>query len=221
MNYKEAWNADYTDTTLPTLPTEDKMHDQMPCKLSCCRNNNIIDDPNTYLSSTAPTVATTLSDDNSQWETLPEIPDINEDNPLPDLAVNTLLLCKRIQNKTYIRILNVLLDTGSTRTMINSTALPKGSTPIVLRDGIKSQTIAGNFGSRRQVTLDSITLPEFDKGNKIKQQTALVFDATCKYDIILGRDFLNKAGIIIDFADKKIKWYGKELPLREPYNKWT
>jgi hypothetical protein len=39
-------------------------------------------------------------------------------------------------------------------------------------------------------------LPEFDKNRIIDQKMALVFQSeTCKYDVILGVDFLTKTGV--------------------------
>jgi hypothetical protein len=42
----------------------------------------------------------------------------------------------------------------------------------------------------------NLRLPEFDKKRNVDQQKALVFQSeTCKYDVILGVDFLTKTGI--------------------------
>ena len=50
----------------------------------------------------------------------------------------------------------------------------------------------------------------------MREQKALVFDQPCRYDIILGSDFLNKAGIVIDYREKQVEWFGDTIPLRTP-----
>ncbi len=46
----------------------------------------------------------------------------------------------------------------------------------------------------------------------------MVFDARdCKYDLILGADFLSKTGIDIKYSTKNIEWIDNELPLRDPF----
>ena len=63
-----------------------------------------------------------------------------------------------------------------------------------------------------------VSLPEFDKNRRISQQRALIFDnPTCKYDIILGTNFLSKAGIKLDYENGNIEWYDSTLPMRPSY----
>ena len=47
------------------------------------------------------------------------------------------------------------------------------------------------------VHLRDIRLPEFDKNRQIDEIKALIFEGECRYDAILGADFLTKAGINI------------------------
>jgi hypothetical protein len=43
------------------------------------------------------------------------------------------------------------------------------------------------------VVLHNLRLPELDKNRNVDQQQALTFDAdSCRYDVILGADFLSK-----------------------------
>jgi hypothetical protein len=47
----------------------------------------------------------------------------------------------------------------------------------------------------------NLRLPEFNKNRNVNQQKALVFQSeTCKYDIILGADFLTKTGIDVKYS---------------------
>ena len=63
----------------------------------------------------------------------------------------------------------------------------------------------------------NLRLPELDKNRNVEQQKALIFESeTCKYDVILGADFLNKTGIDVKYSTSTIQWFENELPLRNP-----
>ncbi len=48
------------------------------------------------------------------------------------------------------------------------------------------------------------------------QQKSLIFDAdSCRYDVILGADFLNKTGIDVKYSTGNIEWFDNELPMRD------
>ena len=65
----------------------------------------------------------------------------------------------------------------------------------------------------------NIRLPELDKNRNVDQQKALVFESkTCKYDVILGADFLIKTGIDVKYSTRTIEWFENELPIRDPYS---
>ena len=146
-------------------PSEEKLHRKMPYKFSCCRNNenghfmSILDDCENsyanlshYLHFFIPTP-----------KTASEPPTIGEERKLPRLIPSTLMIVRQISGQTSMHLLHVLLDSGSTRIMINSRALPKGACPELLESTVKSQTLVGSFETKRQVTLESIILPEFNK----------------------------------------------------------
>ena len=52
-----------------------------------------------------------------------------------------------------------------------------------------------------------IKLPEFDKNGKISEQTALIFNNACKYDVILGADFLTKIGMDLKYSTGEMEWH--------------
>ena len=62
----------------------------------------------------------------------------------------------------------------------------------------------------------NLRLPELDKNLVVDQQKALVFNGQCKYDVILGADFLSKSGIDIKYSTGTIEWFDNELPMRDP-----
>jgi hypothetical protein len=81
----------------------------------------------------------------------------------------------------------VLLDSGSTTTMINRKCLPRHCQPFKISNSRKISTLAGSYISSEMVVLPNLRLPELDKKHNIDQQKALIFDAdSCQYDVILG-----------------------------------
>ena len=82
------------------------------------------------------------------------------DNEIP----STLLMCRKIQNQESLIPIKILFDSGGSSTMIHERCLPPGAVPSLLSSGkSKFQTVAGTFESSREVYLEDITLPEFDK----------------------------------------------------------
>ena len=116
------------------------------------------------------------------------------------------------------KMLRVLLDSGSNSTLINKKALPKGIIPKELAEAKSFKTLAGKLTTSQMVTLRDVRLPEFDKNRRISQQRALIFDSpNCKYDVILGTNFLSKAGIKLDYSTGNMAWYDNVLPMRPSY----
>ena len=76
-------------------------------------------------------------------------------------------------------------------------------------------TISGVYESGGEVSLQNICLPELDKNILVNNQTSLVFDSECRYDVILGYDFIQKSGIDIKYSNVRVEWFGNTIPLRE------
>jgi hypothetical protein len=77
--------------------------------------------------------------------------------------------------------------------MIKRSALPKGITTKLLCDTKLMRTLAGCLKTQEVVTMQDLTLPEFDKNRRINQQRVLVFDnANVKYNILLGTNFCSQ-----------------------------
>ena len=87
---------------------------------------------------------------------------------LPTLIPVILLISRKKQGKTSMRLLNVLLNSEITKKTINKRALPRGCNPRHLENKITSHTLVDTFDSKREVSLDSITLPEFDKSKTVE-----------------------------------------------------
>jgi len=79
--------------------------------------------------------------------------------------------------------------------------------------------MAGTIDSSLFVTLERIQLLEFDKQTTIDGLNAVVFDAPCRYDAILGRDFLRKIGLEISFKHSTISWNDAIIPMK-PHDFW-
>jgi hypothetical protein len=79
-------------------------------------------------------------------------------------------------------------------------------------------TLAGSYQSSAMVVMHNLRLPKLDKNRNIEQQKAVIFESdTCKYDVILGADFLTKTGIDVKYSTSTIKWFKSVLPLRDPH----
>ena len=77
------------------------------------------------------------------------------------------------------------------------------------------KTLSGQAMAQQVITLRDIRLPEFDKNQRISQQKALVFDNNnCRYDMILGTNFISKIGIKLDYNQGELLWYDSMLPMR-------
>jgi hypothetical protein len=112
-----------------------------------------------------------------------------------------------------------LLDSGSTTTLFNKRCLPRHCKP---NDEISSSrqvnTLAGTYASTEVVIMHNLRLPEFNKNRNVDQQKALVFQSeTCKYNIILGADFLTKTGTDIKYSTGTMEWLNNKLPLHNPH----
>ena len=92
--------------------------------------------------------------------------------------------------------MQVLLDSGSTVSMIKRSVLPPKVITKTISETKNISTLAGKLQAQEVVTLRDLRLPEFDKNRSISQQKALVFDNDhVRYDIILGTNFLSRTGI--------------------------
>jgi hypothetical protein len=75
-------------------------------------------------------------------------------------------------------------------------------------------TLAGSYQSSAMVVMRNLRLPKLDNNRNIDQQKALIFESeTCKYDVILGADFLTKTEIDVKYSMGTIQWFENELPL--------
>ena len=56
-------------------------------------------------------------------------------------------------------------------------------------------------------------LPEFHRTRTLTTMKAQIFEANCRYDLILGRDLLTSLGIVINFENKTMIWDHSQVAL--------
>jgi hypothetical protein len=124
----------------------------------------------------------------------------NKNNP-KQLTLGTIMVVDTISSVKSRILLKVVLDSGSTTTMINRKCLPRNCQTCKIFKSRKIGTLAGSYTSSEMVVLRNLRLPELDKNRNVDQQKALIFDADSgRYDMILGADFLSKTGIDVKFS---------------------
>ena len=139
----------------------------------------------------------------------PKVVPSRHETPVSILTANTI---GAIRSR---RIFRVLFDSGSNCSLIKRACLPRNCQTKAMTEQKKVATLAGKLTSKEVVIMRDIRLPEFDKNRRIDQHTCMVFDNdNCKYDIILGTNFLTKVGIKLDYAEQQMKWFDTTLPLR-------
>ncbi|CAJ1945734.1 unnamed protein product [Cylindrotheca closterium] len=75
-------------------------------------------------------------------------------------------------------------------------------------------TVSGSFNANKTVELRDGLFPEFDRHWRIYGKTVTVFDAPNSHDIILGCDFLDELGIVIDFQNHQVRWINKIISIK-------
>mmetsp|Transcript_18436 Transcript_18436/g.31223 ORF Transcript_18436/g.31223 Transcript_18436/m.31223 type:complete len:1098 (-) Transcript_18436:1467-4760(-) len=129
------------------------------------------------------------------------------------------VLVKSINGKPTARLLKCLFDTGGTKTMASSKILPMGATITPIEGATMCNTIAGNYHPKGKLTCEGLRFPEFDRNLVVDEVECLVFDAPCSYDLILGMDFLVKAGMVINCGSMTVEWQGKTIPMNSTFTK--
>jgi len=150
----------------------------------------------------------------------PEIGDIIPEVKMPNkkrLTPTSFMVVDTISAVKSRTLLKVLFDPGSTATLINRKCLPRHCKAISTKQERKINTLAGSCETKSVVVMRNLRLPKLDKNHVVDQQKALVFNGHCKYDVILGADFLSKSGIDIRYSTGTIEWFDSELPLCDPH----
>ena len=114
-----------------------------------------------------------------------------------------------------------LLDSGATGCWISRKKLP----PTIHANkipAVTNQTLASSFTADESIILKNVLLPEFHHTRRLDTLQAKIFDQTCRYDMILGRDLMNDLGIFMNFDSKSMEWDKSIVAMREhPINTST
>jgi hypothetical protein len=131
----------------------------------------------------------------------------NKNSP-KQLTPVTIMVVDTISSVKLRILLKVLLDSGSTTTMINRKCPPRNCQTCKISKSRKIGTLAGSYTSSEMVVLRNLRLPELDKNRNVDQQKAIIFYAdSCRYDVILGADFLSKTGIDVKYSTETMEWF--------------
>lgn len=108
----------------------------------------------------------------------------------------------------------VLLDLGSDTTWINRRAIPQGCNPKTTQP-CNGTTIAGSVSCNQSISIDSMVLPEFFRNRSMGDVEAKVFNALgVRYDMIIGRDIINRIGMKFDSDTLTMTWDGQIVKMR-------
>ncbi len=105
---------------------------------------------------------------------------INKINVLPsqtNLAPITIMVVDTMSAVKSRRLLKVLLDSGSTTTLINKKCLPKNGKTCKTSKSRMVNTLVGSYNTSEMVVICNLRLPELDKNRNVDQQKALVFES--------------------------------------------
>ena len=133
----------------------------------------------------------------------PETNNVKTEVKMPNkkrLTPTSIMVVDTISEVKSRVLLKVLFDPGSTATLINRKCLPKNCKAHPINQERKINTLAGSCETKSMVVMKNLRLPELDKNCVVNHQKALVLSGQCKYDVILGADFLSKSGIDIKYC---------------------
>jgi transposase InsO family protein len=118
--------------------------------------------------------------------------------------------------------LRILLDTGSTATILLKHFVQPGTPKVYKGQNTKWKTMGGNFVTRQQRQIQ-FRLTEFNT-SKIVTWPCHIDETTprknAQYDMIIGTDLMTELGIDINFSTNKMSWEGVDIPMR-PKNQIT
>jgi hypothetical protein len=113
------------------------------------------------------------------------------------------------------KILKILIDSGSTSSLVNKKFVKKLKTKACSES--KWVTKAGSFTTNRKARCE-FSLPEFHGGKDITWNMYVDESDSkdCRYDMIMGRDLLNDIGLDLLFSTGMMVWDNASVPMRDP-----
>jgi hypothetical protein len=134
------------------------------------------------------------------------------------LRATSYAIVQTLQKTRVNKLLKVLFDSGSDKTMFNRKALPPGINPSLGR----KRKITGVISSAivdQEIVIEEMTLPEFSSTRRVSGPIrAIVMDQPeSSYDIIIGMDLMQTLGIDIHNTTKTVVWDTLRIPFK-PHN---
>ena len=109
-----------------------------------------------------------------------------------------------------------LLDTGTSSSIVLRKFVAPGKAKGYKGHSTKWSTLGGIFRTKKKARLD-FKFPELSTSKSVTW-TCHVDEKTdpkqAAYDMILGMDLLTELGIVVDTADKVVRWERMETPLK-------
>ena len=127
----------------------------------------------------------------------------------------SIFIPKFIQDIPNHKVLTALFDSGGTVSLIHERILSPNVKPSIGTNQIFT-TLAGQFQSNRYVRLQNIVLPEFKRTAYIDNHDCQIFIGPCYHYIILGRAFLRKIQLNINFDNNTMNCMDMSVPMRPP-----
>ncbi|KAG7369915.1 integrase core domain containing protein [Nitzschia inconspicua] len=124
-----------------------------------------------------------------------------------------LVISKGVNEKPSKLILRALADSGGSHCLVKSDKIPS-SIEIIKEPGRRFNTTQGNFNPIGYVNLKDVSFPEFSHTRRLPNVKCYVFDAPCRYDLIIGRDALRDCGMMIDFGNEQLSWFDNIVAFR-------
>jgi hypothetical protein len=131
------------------------------------------------------------------------------------LRATSYAIVQTIQHASMNCMLRVLFDSGSDKTLIKQSVLPRGINPSI---GKKRKVIGvtASLIMDREVIIENMTLPEFLSTQRVSGPIrAFVIDNNePHYDLIIGMDVMQILGIDIHNSSKTIVWDKLRVPFK-------
>jgi hypothetical protein len=150
-------------------------------------------------------------------ETDPSLQPIPEQNPeklYNDLVPSCIIVPSHINKHLVQNALLTLMDLGSSFTLIHCSKLPPGCIPERLQNVQELQTADGNFHFSQHACLTNSHFPEFSCALHIKSMATYIFDTPCKYDMIIGCNWMVPNKFDISFSTAMMNWFNHSVPMK-------
>ena len=130
-----------------------------------------------------------------------------------DYIPYSYLRVKTTQDVPDQRSFLVLFDSGSASSWVAQRVPPPNTNPSIVEER-KDDTMAGSFTSNKGLVLKGISLFEFNPSLTYKQLDCRIMQVPCRYDMVLGRDFLRIIQLFFDFQNHQLMINGRIVPMR-------